>query len=126
MNYTEYGEEDFLADESFQRYCLGTNEKDVNFWQAWMAANPQKYDTIKKAKELYLLLNGNNTAADYNKDARFFREALEAHVERTSGVVPSIPKRSSRTRVLLMTSAVAASVLLVIMITRRTEAATAD
>ena len=118
MNYTEYGEEDFLADESFQRYCLGSNEKDVNFWQAWMAANPQKYDTIKRAKELYLLLNGNNTASTFNKDAQSFRAALEAHInENAAGHV--VPRKSFRTRILLISSAVAASVLLVVMITRK-------
>src|SRR6185369_7525684 len=113
MNYTEYGEEDFLADESFQRYCLGSNEKDVNFWQAWMAANPQKYDTIKRAKELYLLLNGNNTATAFNKDAESFRAALEAHINEQTSVGNAAPTKMSRIRILLVASAVAASVLLV-------------
>jgi len=84
-----------------------------------MAANPQKYDTIKRAKELYLLLNGNNTATAFNKDAESFRAALEAHINEQTSVGNAAPKKMSRIRILLVASAVAASVLLVVMITRK-------
>ena len=80
MNYQDYEAEDFLHNPSFRNYCLGINEEDRVFWEEWIVLHPEKYGVVLQAKQLYELLNGNNTAQNYRADVKAFRARLEEHL----------------------------------------------
>lgn len=80
MNYQDYEAEDFLLNRSFRNYCLGINEEDRAFWEEWIVLHPEKYGVVLQAKQLYELLNGNNTAQTYRDDVKAFRARLEQHL----------------------------------------------
>jgi transmembrane sensor len=45
---------DFLDDGSFENWALQTNGTDINFWEFWIADNPDKGELVNKAKDLVL------------------------------------------------------------------------
>ncbi|WP_343305981.1 FecR domain-containing protein [Chitinophaga niabensis] len=51
--------EDFLCDESFQRYCLGTDPSATAQWEEWMEAHPEAAADIAEAKKIFAILNAN-------------------------------------------------------------------
>jgi len=53
MDYLNYRVEDFISDESFQRYCLGKDDEDVRFWKKWKEEHPQKQYEMEEA-ELFI------------------------------------------------------------------------
>lgn len=81
MNYREYDAEDLLLETSFLNYCLESNDLDVLFWENWLLENPDKAGVVKQAQEMFLLLNGQHTAAQFREHQNRFREALSAHLE---------------------------------------------
>ncbi len=44
--------EDFVADESFIRYCSHQNEKDVQFWENWISEHPDQQTNVDQAVHL--------------------------------------------------------------------------
>ena len=48
--------EDLLKEESFINYCLRNNERDVHYWESYLAANPGKKELIAEAVQEYRLL----------------------------------------------------------------------
>ncbi|MET6996560.1 FecR family protein [Chitinophaga defluvii] len=81
MNYREYDAEDLLLETSFLNYCLGSKDTDVLFWENWLLENPDKANVVKQAQELFLLLNGNHTAAQFREHQSRFRETFSQHLE---------------------------------------------
>lgn len=51
--------EDFLCDESFQRYCLGTDLSTTDSWEKWIRENPAAAADIAEAKKIFAILNAN-------------------------------------------------------------------
>jgi transmembrane sensor len=80
MQYTDYAVEDFLLDASFRNYCLGSSEKDIKFWEGWIASNPHRFDDILQAKEMFFLLNGDIRAEQLHQDRQLFKESFEKHM----------------------------------------------
>lgn len=86
MNYREYDAEDLLLETSFLNYCLAANDLDVLFWENWLLENPDKAGVAKQAQEMFLLLNGQHTAAQFREHQSKFREAFSQHLgEEQSG-----------------------------------------
>jgi transmembrane sensor len=117
MHYQDYEIEDFLLDPGFRNYCIGKNGEDLLFWKDWLLLHPEKYELVQQAKQLYLLLNGNNTAQAFQKDLHVFRERLEQHSVAVDPVKPRISwlkKRGIFMGAVGAAAAVAAVVLLLI------------
>lgn len=121
MDYQHYNIEDFLMDSSFRNYCLGNKEKDVLFWYSWIAANSDKDEEIQQAKQLFILLNGNNTANRFKQNKQVFQKALNNHLHEekhsnniyfVSGNDNTCHKKSIALKILYAGSA-AASLLLI-------------
>ncbi len=72
MDYNDFKAADFVMDESFQQYCLGTDDAADNFWAGWIKENPSQQKEIDKANDLCLILNGNNTSLDFKRDEAAF------------------------------------------------------
>jgi len=50
MERENYDIEDFILDESFQRYVFGLNQNDEIFWENWIAQNNSRLNEIEEAK----------------------------------------------------------------------------
>lgn len=60
MDYSHYTVDDFIADESFQRYCLKQDERDIDFWTGWQTSHPGMQRTLEEARTFILSLEGLN------------------------------------------------------------------
>ncbi|WP_343563880.1 FecR domain-containing protein [Sphingobacterium sp.] len=60
MSQKDYKQlEDFLIDDTFQKYCSGEDKNCVLYWQQYCLNHPEQAETILKAKRLYQILVGN-------------------------------------------------------------------
>lgn len=103
--------EDFLADESFQRYCLRQSDLDIQLWKDYQKKYPHKKELIDEAKALVCILTVRETTTKEELSIfknRFYRENEYLLDRNTSdGKV-----RSVRFKKILWTS-VAASLFLI-------------
>jgi transmembrane sensor len=56
MTFLNYSAENFVANESFQAFVLGTNPGDVAFWTHWRLQHPSKQPEVDQAIQLIQLL----------------------------------------------------------------------
>lgn len=80
MEYNNYSVEDFISDESFQRYCLYQNERDIQFWEHWKKDHPHKQDDIGEAEFIVRSLqtrNINDNVLAYESRKQTIRDRLE-------------------------------------------------
>jgi ferric-dicitrate binding protein FerR (iron transport regulator) len=116
MKYTDFEMEDFILDKSFQNYCLEKTPEDVAFWQNWITEHPEKSETIRQAREIYIALNGNHTAAQFVADRNAFAMIAEKHL---SMAIPDTagsylqPAKSTLVRRLVWYSSIAAAVIII-------------
>ncbi|MFD2932802.1 FecR domain-containing protein [Spirosoma flavum] len=61
MNYLHFTEEDFAADEFFQRWVIEQDIESKLFWQKWLAEHPEKKPIIKRAQWLLQTISFNET-----------------------------------------------------------------
>jgi len=85
MDYSDFKAEDFIMDESFQQYYLGTDDKATTFWRKWIEEHPSQRKEIDSAKDLYYLLNGNNRSENFKADEHKFLMLM-----RDKGIITSI------------------------------------
>ncbi|WP_420601754.1 FecR family protein [Flagellimonas sp.] len=57
MKYANYKEEDFIKDEYFQKWVLDPDEMTSNFWDNWLASNPEKKEIVQNASRFIQLLD---------------------------------------------------------------------
>ncbi|MGN6399325.1 MAG: FecR family protein [Flavisolibacter sp.] len=57
MGYQHYSVEDLLTDESFQRYCSGSDAATVQFWNRVLQEHPELEPRFKEAVKWYELLS---------------------------------------------------------------------
>jgi ferric-dicitrate binding protein FerR (iron transport regulator) len=97
---------DFLEDASFKNWCLQINGTDINFWEFWVANNPEKDALVNKARDLVLGVSFRKNLVSSDKVAVEWKK-LEAKIQ-------SNEKRPKRKIRFLSRFGVAASVLLFI------------
>ncbi|MDF2476559.1 MAG: anti-sigma factor [Sphingobacterium sp.] len=60
MSQKDYKQlEDFLIDDTFQKYCSGEDKNCILYWQQYCLNHPDQVEMILKAKRLYQILVGN-------------------------------------------------------------------
>ena len=96
---------DFLEDVSFKNWALQNNGTDINFWEFWIANNPEKNELVDKAKDLVLGVSFNKDLVSREKVA-FEWEKLEAKIQKKT----KAPKAKVR---FLRKFSAAASILLI-------------
>lgn len=99
MDLQQYKAEDFILNDSFVRYCLRSNEKDVLFWEDWLERYPHKQEEAAKARE-WLFRLGLRITPD-EKEAEFGK--LKAAI----AVADTPVKRISWKRITRIAAAVA-------------------
>lgn len=91
MSTNYHHAEDFICDESFQLYCLGTDPVAIAQWEQWLRENPASAATVAEARSLFFMLNGEqgnlpqqlHQLEDGMERAIFLKEALEAPPRRS-------------------------------------------
>lgn len=56
MNYKTYSVEAFVLDKKFRKWVLDPDRETNEFWEKWLAQNPQKLKTVNQARALLLAL----------------------------------------------------------------------
>lgn len=82
MDYTHYTLADFLADESFQAYALGTDPEQEAFWKNWLVLHPEKaYDADQAVELLQFMSTARKPAAPGLKEEEWekMRSRLDPH-----------------------------------------------
>jgi len=115
MEIQNYTVEDFICDESFQRYCLGNDPQASQFWASWIKSNPEKSELVQEAERIIAILNakqGNlQDQLAHLKDGIQRFDLLKEALQYKEPAAPSLPavKRISRIKYI---SGIAASLLL--------------
>jgi transmembrane sensor len=99
---------DFLDDVSFENWALQNNGTDINFWEFWIANNPDKEELVNKARDLVLGISFDTNFVDEGKVALEWNK-LESKIRAKK----FRPKRKVR---FLKQFGVAASLLLLISV----------
>ena len=99
---------DFLEDASFKNWALQKNGTDINFWDFWIANNPDKEALVNKAKDLVLGISFQKDFVSKEKVALEWKK-LEAKIQSKK----EAPKRKVR---YLKQLGIAASIVLLITI----------
>lgn len=80
-----YQIEDFVADETFINYVLGTREEDKLFWENWINGHPTQVNLAADAKELLHNLTLTLSAKEFEQElARITRAINEGKVGKVS------------------------------------------
>jgi transmembrane sensor len=56
MEYSKFKAEDFVLDESFQKWIMDGDKEANNFWKQWLLQNPSQSDEVEKAKDILMNL----------------------------------------------------------------------
>ncbi|HEX5167741.1 MAG TPA: hypothetical protein VFW11_01105 [Cyclobacteriaceae bacterium] len=65
MEYYDYKVEDFITDESFQRYCLNQDEDDIRFWNNWKADYAHKQFEMEEAEHFVRSMQWSDSPRNY-------------------------------------------------------------
>lgn len=76
--------EDFLLDDSFLRYCMGTHEQDIRYWEKWITENPEKRSAFDRARRTFDVVNGQQGRLDV--EVNKFRSLLQDHIDQSTTV----------------------------------------
>jgi transmembrane sensor len=108
MESGNYKIEDFVFNESFQRYVMQKIPADTCYWETWINKNPDALMIIESAKEMLMFISNRRIMPKHNtKQAQVF-EKLQNQINAEKGSVVNMT-RKIHTRFLKY----AASVLLV-------------
>lgn len=99
---------DFLEDTSFKNFAAQTNATDINYWEFWIANNPDKKELFNKATDLALGINFNKEFVPKEKITLEWNK-LEAKINAKN----TAPKRKVK---YLKSFSIAASIALLIAI----------
>ena len=67
-NFTEYSPEDFAAEPLFIKWVQQPNDEEIgNFWQIWLAKNPNKVIEVKEARSLIRMTSSQFEELDTNE-----------------------------------------------------------
>ncbi|RPD40871.1 FecR family protein [Chitinophaga barathri] len=104
--------EDFVCDESFQRYCLGTDQSATDFWENWIKEHPDASAEIAGARELFSMLNARQ--GNLGEQVRELKDGLErsTFLKEEFGQREAISRRPRR----ILYAGIAASLLLAVSV----------
>jgi transmembrane sensor len=113
MAYEHYQPEDFLTDESFLHYCLGSNAGDVASWENWIKDNPQQEEKVKEAKRLFALIASQvGNQERYKGELNEFKALFAAHTTGDATILPQV-RKTFFMRPLMRYAAAAALIIIV-------------
>ena len=101
MELKEYSTEDFLLNDSFVRYCLQANERDIQFWENWKQQIPAKEHEIAEARKLLFSLGLRLSPAEKNREFQKLKKLIQESIAKENSttrheraVVVDMPQRN--------------------------------
>lgn len=98
--------DDLLKDESFINYCRRNNEKDVQYWEAYIATHPDKTALVEEAVQEYRLLFTALANADLEEQLTCLKQKIEEGLPAPVYVLPPAALRTRFYKRLLSATAV--------------------
>ncbi|WP_149275966.1 FecR family protein [Pareuzebyella sediminis] len=89
MRYSEYSEEDFIADAHFQRWVLDSNSEVDEFWTDWSRKHPEKRQILNSAIALVKSMHDGERLSDKEVD-ELWNNILEMREDK--GQIKSRPR----------------------------------
>lgn len=92
MELQEYNTEDFLLNDSFIRYCLQSDQQDIQFWENWILHNPGKQTDVTEAKKLLFSLGIRLTPVEKEHEFQKLKQLIEESIaeEKQNGQHPVV------------------------------------
>jgi ferric-dicitrate binding protein FerR (iron transport regulator) len=90
MHHQQLTVTELLKDESFINFCRRQNERDVQYWQKFIADNPEKKPLIEEAIHEYSILFTSLANADLEEQMQKLRLKLDAGVASEAAPVVSL------------------------------------
>lgn len=103
MNYRHYQVNDFVTDPVFRSWVLDADRAAAEFWQTWLADNPDRRDEVSEARALLYVLEGRRLEVGKEE----LDERVSATLQQLRG---DLPTRNVRATVLYRYLGVAAMV----------------
>ena len=89
MKYSDYTVTDFVADEYFEKW-VNRSDPEVNaFWEAWLAAHPEKEESIEEARSVIRMLK-----FSASKYSRYEAQHLLDKISTTIAMKESLDKKA--------------------------------
>ncbi|WP_212005027.1 FecR family protein [Chitinophaga sp. HK235] len=89
MDHSFTSAEDFLHNDSFLRYCMGLDEKEVLWWDTWIQEHPEHQAHVDQAREIFNAINGQQ--GQLHAAVGHFRVLLREHATQTATQEPATP-----------------------------------
>jgi len=99
MNQHNISVESLAADDTFQKYCLAPEPKDVEYWDNWLAENPSHRSTFVAAKEMINNLSFQLSNEEVQAEFDFFQKQISQNnssAEPTSRSLQPAPRNNFR------------------------------
>ena len=74
--------EDFLMDDTFRKYCEGTDEACIAFWEHWIGKNAERIALVQRAKQLQQVVSASMRPS--HQQLETLKAAVQEHDARAS------------------------------------------
>lgn len=103
-DYSLYGVEDFVTDESYLRYYFRENEADIQFWTEWIGLHPEKLDIVISANNYIDAFSVRLSETEFQKEQQRFAQSLnnlslndDLYGNNENQEIPAMENRYART-----------------------------
>jgi len=117
MELQQYKAEDFILNDSFVRYCLRSNDTDVQFWENWLQRYPHKQAEVDKAREWVFILGLRLTPEEKEVEFQSLRQRISAITPATEEPPAATPVIHLRSRWKTIFRISAAAILILVAAT---------
>jgi transmembrane sensor len=80
MNVKNYQVEDFLLNESFQRFAIGNIPEDIEYWEGWARKHPGDQDRFNSAREIIRFIASRKTLPKHQSVSDEVFERLQKQI----------------------------------------------
>lgn len=89
-NYSHYSAEDFAADRFFEQWVNHPDADSNQFWETWLAQNPQQKPIIEEARDLVLLMSFKPTVLELQRADDIFNRIIYT-INQDQFIIPGKP-----------------------------------
>lgn len=89
MNQFNISVESLAADDSFQKYCLAPEPKDVEYWDKWLTENKEHHSIFIAAKEVVNNLSFQLSKEEVQTEFNLFQKNISSKEEKPTPIIQS-------------------------------------
>lgn len=80
-DYRNFSPEELAADDSFRRWIIDNNPSDKQFWEKWLADNPDKKELIDRSAQFIEVTEFSLSQVIQEEEIQFEIERLSRHIQ---------------------------------------------